>query len=59
MAITTAMSSSEFNQDVSRSLCAASKGPVVIADRGRPAHVLLTIKDYQKLDSRANIALIN
>ena len=28
---------------------AAQKGPVFITDRGRPAHVLLTIEDYQKL----------
>jgi len=32
---------------------AASKGPVIITDRGRPAHVLLTIEAYQKLTQRA------
>lgn len=48
MAITT-FSSREFNQDTSRAKHAARKGPVYITDRGRPAHVLLTIEDYQKL----------
>lgn len=40
----TTVSSREFNQDVSGAKRAASKGPVVITDRGRPAHVLLTIE---------------
>jgi prevent-host-death family protein len=45
----TTLSSREFNQDTSGAKRAAQKGPVFIADRGRPAHVLLTIEDYQKL----------
>jgi prevent-host-death family protein len=48
MTITT-LSSREFNQDSSRAKKAASSGPVFITDRGRPAHVLLTIEDYQRL----------
>jgi prevent-host-death family protein len=48
MAITT-LSSREFNQDTSRAKKAASKGPVFITDRGRPAHVLLSIEDYQRI----------
>jgi len=48
MAITT-LSSREFNQDTSRAKQAAYRGPVFITDRGKPAHVLLTIEDYQKL----------
>lgn len=48
MAITT-MSSREFNQDTSRAKRAARKGPVYITDRGRPAHVLLTIEEYRRL----------
>lgn len=48
MTITT-LSSREFNQDTSRAKQEAYKGPVFITDRGRPAHVLLTIEDYQKL----------
>jgi prevent-host-death family protein len=48
MAITT-ISSRDFNQDTSGAKKAAKKGPVFITDRGRPAHVLMTIDDYQKL----------
>jgi prevent-host-death family protein len=48
MAITT-LSSREFNQDTSRAKQAARRGPVFITDRGRPAHVLITIEEYQKL----------
>ena len=36
---------------------AARKGPVFITDRGRPAHVLLTIEDYQRL-SGGNLSLL-
>ena len=48
MAITT-LSSREFNQDTSRAKKAASEGPVFITDRGKPAHVLLSIEDYQRI----------
>ena len=48
MAITT-LSSREFNQDTSRAKKAASKGPVFITDRGKPAHVLLSMEEYQRL----------
>ena len=48
MAITT-LSSREFNQDTGRAKSAAQRGPVFITDRGRPAHVLLTFADYQRL----------
>ncbi|HEY4713325.1 MAG TPA: type II toxin-antitoxin system Phd/YefM family antitoxin [Aquirhabdus sp.] len=43
------LSSREFNQDTSRAKKATQEGPVFITDRGRPAHVLLSIKDYQLL----------
>jgi hypothetical protein len=45
----TTLSSREFNQDTGRAKSAAGRGPVIITDRGRPAHVLLTFDDYQKL----------
>ena len=45
----TTLSSREFNQDASGAKKAANIGPVFITDRGRPAHVLLSIEDYQKL----------
>ncbi len=48
MPITT-MSSREFNQDSSGAKKAAAQGPVFITDRGRPAHVLLSIDEYQRL----------
>ena len=48
MTITT-LSSRQFNQDAGGAKKAAKKGPVFITDRGRPAHVLLTIEDYLKI----------
>jgi prevent-host-death family protein len=45
----TRLSSREFNQDTGRAKNAARSGPVFITDRGRPAHVLLTFEDYQRL----------
>lgn len=48
MTITT-FSSREFNQDASRAKKASKDGPVFITDRGRPAHVLLSIDDYPRL----------
>jgi len=49
----TTVSSREFNQDASGAKRAASKGPVIITDRGRPAHVLLTIEAYQRLTQKS------
>ncbi len=51
MPITT-LSSRDFNQDTGRAKKAASAGPVFITDRGKPAHVLLTIEDYQRLTGK-------
>lgn len=48
MTITT-LSSREFNQDTSKAKKAARRGPVFITDRGRPAHVLLSIEQYEAL----------
>jgi len=45
----TTISSRDFNQDAGGAKKAAEKGPVIITDRGRPAHVLLSFEDYQKL----------
>jgi prevent-host-death family protein len=56
MAATT-FSSREFNQDTSRVKKAAHNGPVFITDRGRPAHVLLSIQEYRKITGKQeNIA---
>jgi len=48
MAITT-LSSRQFNQDTSKAKKAARAGPVVITNRGRPAHVLLTFEAYRAM----------
>jgi len=53
----TTLSSREFNQNTSRAKKATCKGPVFITDRGRPAHVLLSMTEYQKIThNRQNIA---
>lgn len=49
----TTLSSREFNQDTSKAKKAAKVGPVFITDRGRPAHVLLSIEQYQSLAAPA------
>lgn len=56
MTITT-ISSREFNQGASEAKRATRHGPVFITDRGRPAHVLMSFEDYQRLTrQRRNIA---
>lgn len=57
MTITT-LSSREFNQDASRAKKAAKSGPVFITDRGRPAHVLLTIEEYQRV-TRSQASMVD
>lgn len=47
------MSSREFNQDTSAAKRAALSGPVFITDRGRPAHVLLSFEEYQRMTGAA------
>ena len=51
MTITT-LSSREFNQDTGRAKKAASKGPVIITDRGHHSHVLLSFKDFERLTGK-------
>jgi len=43
------VTSREFNQDVSQAKRAARLGPVIVTDRGRPTHVLLSIDTYRHL----------
>jgi prevent-host-death family protein len=45
----TTLTSREFNQDASRAKKAALQGPVFITDRGKPAHVLMSIEEYLSL----------
>lgn len=42
-------SAREFNQDASRVKRACKDGPVIITERGKPAHVMMTIEAYRKL----------
>lgn len=46
---TTIMSSREFNQDTAHAKRAARNGPVIITDRGKPSHVLMSMDEYEKL----------
>ncbi|MCE2424865.1 MAG: type II toxin-antitoxin system Phd/YefM family antitoxin [Pseudomonadales bacterium] len=50
--MTSTMSSREFNRDVSKAKRDARRGPVFITDRGRPAHVLLTVEHYRTITDR-------
>lgn len=45
----TTVSSRDLNQDVGRAKKAALQGPVIITDRGRPSHVLLSYAEYRRL----------
>jgi Antitoxin Phd_YefM, type II toxin-antitoxin system len=45
----TTLSSRQFNQDTGAAKRLAANGPVIITDRGKPAHVLLTIEEYEKI----------
>ena len=45
----TTLTSREFNQDTARAKKAAAEGPVIITDRGQPAHVLITYERFQEL----------
>lgn len=48
----TSLSSRELNHDVSRAKKAANKGPVVITDRGKPSHVLMTYSEFERLTGK-------
>ena len=48
----TTMTAREFNRDVSAAKREASRGPVVITDRGEPAYVLLSIDEYRRFGER-------
>lgn len=57
MTITT-LSARDFNQDVGRAKKAAINGPVIITDRGKPAHVLMSIDAYRKLRGGKKMSLL-
>jgi hypothetical protein len=51
------ISSREFNQAPNEAKRAAARGPVFITYRGRPAWVLMTFKEYERINKeRRNIA---
>lgn len=51
------ISSREFNHAASEAKRAANHATVFITDRGRPAHVLMSMAEYQRLtQQRRNIA---
>jgi prevent-host-death family protein len=45
------VSSRDFNRDVSAAKRAAATEPVIITDRGKPSHVLLSIEQYRRLSA--------
>ena len=51
MTITT-VTSRELNHDVGRAKKATKSGPVFITNRGKTAHVLLSIEEYRRLTGR-------
>jgi PHD/YefM family antitoxin component YafN of YafNO toxin-antitoxin module len=51
------ITSRAFNQDAAGAKRAASQGPVFITDRGRPAHVLLSIADLLALSGGDDLEL--
>jgi prevent-host-death family protein len=48
----TTLSGRELNQDLGRAKRAAKDGPVIITDRGRPAHVLMSFDEYKRLTGK-------
>ncbi|MCM2396048.1 type II toxin-antitoxin system Phd/YefM family antitoxin [Rhizobium sp. S95] len=51
MTVTT-LSSRELNHDVSSAKKAARNGPVIITDRGKPSHVLMTYDEFERLSGK-------
>lgn len=47
--MSTTITSREFNRDTGAAKRATANGPVLITDRGQPAHVLLTYAAYETL----------
>lgn len=49
---TTRLSSRELNANIGRAKRATQDGPVIITNRGKPAHVLLSYEEYQRLSGK-------
>lgn len=50
----TAVTMTEFNREPSRVARAASRGPVIITDRGRPARVMMSYEEFERLKDAGN-----
>lgn len=48
----TTLSSRQFNQQLNLAKKAAEEGPVIVTDRGKPSHVLLSFETYQRLTGK-------
>lgn len=48
----TTISGRKFNQDRSAAKKLADLGPVIITDRGKPTHVLMTHEEYLRITAR-------
>jgi PHD/YefM family antitoxin component YafN of YafNO toxin-antitoxin module len=46
------LTSRELNHDVSSAKKAAQNGPVIITDRGKPSHVLMTYDEFTRLSGK-------
>lgn len=46
------LTSRELNHDVSSAKKAAQNGPVIITDRGKPSHVLMTYEEFRRLSGK-------
>ena len=47
------VTSREFNQDVSQAKRAARAEPVLVTDRGKPTHVLMSIEAFRQLSGQS------
>lgn len=54
----TTMTSREFNQHTGAAKTAADNGAVVITDRGKPAYVLLSNAEYERLAGKGQFISI-
>lgn len=52
----TTMTSREFNQDTARAKRAAKSGPVIITERGKPAFVVLSIEEFERLEAMQGVS---
>ena len=52
------MTSREFNQQTGKAKAAAESGPVVITDRGKPAYVLLSNEEFERLNGHRTFVSI-